>query len=185
MYRGQVLVPADKPHVVLRGLGADPAQRGDRRRPAPTAPPSPAAAPGAPPAAPRSPISGSGFTARHLTFANLFDEAAHPEITDRQAVAVLTRADRLVFDNVRFLGNQDTLDVNSPDVDRRQRGPTSAGAASRATSTSSSAGRTAVFDRCELRSLQQRLDDAPTGTSPRPSTERRRAVRLRWSYAAG
>ena len=58
-------------------------------------------------------LDGADFTARNLTFANLFDEAAHPEITNRQAVAVLTRADRLVFDRVRFLGNQDTLYVNS------------------------------------------------------------------------
>ncbi|WP_203917878.1 pectinesterase family protein [Rugosimonospora africana] len=59
-------------------------------------------------------IDGNDFTARNLTFSNSFDEAAHPEITSQQAVAVLTHADRLVFDNVRFLGNQDTLYVNSP-----------------------------------------------------------------------
>ena len=62
-------------------------------------------------------LDGADFTARNLTFANLFDEAAHPEITNRQAVAVLTRADRLVFDGVRFLGNQDTLYVNSTAAD--------------------------------------------------------------------
>ena len=42
-------------------------------------------------------ISGAGFSARNLTFANDFDEAAHPEITSRQAVAVLTRADPSVM----------------------------------------------------------------------------------------
>jgi pectinesterase len=62
-------------------------------------------------------IDGANFTARNLTFANTFDEAAHPEITNRQAVAVLTRADRLVFDRVRFLGHQDTLYVNSSATD--------------------------------------------------------------------
>jgi len=62
-------------------------------------------------------LDGADFTARNLTFANTFDEAAHPEITNRQAVAVLTRADRLVFDRVRFLGNQDTLYVNSTAAD--------------------------------------------------------------------
>lgn len=61
-------------------------------------------------------IDGHDFTARNLTFANSFDEAAHPEITSKQAVAVLTRADRLLFDNVRFLGNQDTLYLNSTAV---------------------------------------------------------------------
>jgi pectinesterase len=59
-------------------------------------------------------IDGNDFRASHLTFANSFDEAAHPEITNRQAVAVLTRGDRLVFADVRFLGNQDTLYLNSP-----------------------------------------------------------------------
>ena len=62
-------------------------------------------------------LDGADFTARNLAFANTFDEAAHPEITNRQAVAVLTRADRLVFDDVRFLGNQDTLYVNSTAAD--------------------------------------------------------------------
>jgi pectin methylesterase-like acyl-CoA thioesterase len=99
-------------------------------------------------------IDGNDFTARNLTFANSFDEAAHPEIANQQAVAVLTHADRLVFDNVRFLGNQDTLYVNSP-----------------ATTTVSRAyfrscyiegdvdfifGRgTAVFDRCRVNSLSR------------------------------
>jgi pectinesterase len=61
-------------------------------------------------------IDGSGFRAVHLTFENSFDEAAHPEITSHQAVAVLTRADKVVFDDVRFIGNQDTLYLNSPDA---------------------------------------------------------------------
>lgn len=59
-------------------------------------------------------IDGNDFHAYHLTFSNSFDEAAHPEITSKQAVAVLTRADRVVFEDVRFLGNQDTLYLNSP-----------------------------------------------------------------------
>ncbi|ANC30258.1 pectinesterase family protein [Isoptericola dokdonensis] len=62
-------------------------------------------------------ISGDGFQARSVTFENAFDEAAHPEITNRQAVAVKTRADRVVFDDVRFLGNQDTLYLDTPSVD--------------------------------------------------------------------
>jgi pectinesterase len=97
-------------------------------------------------------IDGADFTARHLTFANLFDEAAHPEITNRQAVAVLTRADRVVFDDVRFLGNQDTLYLNS----------SSAAVVARVHLTRCYVegdvdfvfGRaTAVFEGCEIRSL--------------------------------
>ncbi|PJI93653.1 pectinesterase family protein [Luteimicrobium subarcticum] len=62
-------------------------------------------------------VAGAGFEARGVTFANAFDEAAHPEIANRQAVAVKTMADKVVFDHVRFLGNQDTLYLDSPAAD--------------------------------------------------------------------
>jgi pectinesterase len=54
-------------------------------------------------------IAANGFTATALTFRNSFDRAAHPEITATQAVAVKATGDRMVFDNVTFLGHQDTL----------------------------------------------------------------------------
>lgn len=54
-------------------------------------------------------IAANGFTATALTFRNSFDRTAHPEITATQAVAVKTTGDRMVFDNVTFLGHQDTL----------------------------------------------------------------------------
>jgi len=54
-------------------------------------------------------IAANGFTATALTFRNSFDRKAHPEIKDTQAVAVKTTGDRMVFDNVTFLGHQDTL----------------------------------------------------------------------------
>ncbi|WDZ83509.1 pectinesterase family protein [Micromonospora cathayae] len=98
-------------------------------------------------------VDGNDFTARHLTFSNSFDEAAH-DYSAEQAVAVLTRADRLVFDNVRFLGNQDTLYHNSANT----------GAIGRAYFRDCYVegdvdfifGRgTGVFDRCEIRSLSR------------------------------
>lgn len=98
-------------------------------------------------------IEGNDFVAKHLTFANDFDEAAH-EYSAEQAVAVTTRGDRLVFDNVRFLGNQDTLQPSSPN----------AATVSRAYFRNCYIegdvdfifGRgTAVFDRCEIRSLNR------------------------------
>ncbi len=61
-------------------------------------------------------IDGPDFVARNLTFSNDFDEAANPGIKDRQAVALHITADRSVLANVRCLGNQDTLLVNSPGV---------------------------------------------------------------------
>ncbi|MGY2067595.1 pectinesterase family protein, partial [Blastococcus sp. SYSU DS0619] len=58
-------------------------------------------------------IKGSDITVRDLTFENSFDEASST-LTSQQALAVKTQGDRLVFDNVRFLGDQDTLMVDSP-----------------------------------------------------------------------
>lgn len=153
VYPGQVIVPADKPHIVFRGQCADPARvviTDDRANGTPR----PDGGTWGTSGSASVTISGADFTARNLTFANSFDEAGHPEITNRQAVAVLTRADRLVFDNVRFLGNQDTLYVNTPDV----------ATVSRAYFRNCHIrgdvdfifGRgTAVFDRCEIRSLDR------------------------------
>jgi pectinesterase len=59
-------------------------------------------------------IDGPDFVARNLTISNDFDEAANPGMKDRQAVALHITADRSVLSNVRLLGNQDTLLVNSP-----------------------------------------------------------------------
>ncbi|HKS49124.1 MAG TPA: pectinesterase family protein [Amycolatopsis sp.] len=54
-------------------------------------------------------IAANGFTATALTFRNSFDRGAHPEITATQAVAMKATGDRMVFDDVTFLGHQDTL----------------------------------------------------------------------------
>lgn len=152
-YPGQVIIPADKPHLTFVGLGGHPSRVlivDDRANGTPR----PDGGTWGTSGSASVTISGADFTARNLTFANAFDEAAHPEITNRQAVAVLTRADRLVFDRVGFLGNQDTLYVNSPDV----------ATASRAYfhrcyiegDVDFIFGRgTAVFDRCEIHSLDR------------------------------
>nr|BFE72996.1 hypothetical protein GCM10020092_062970 [Actinoplanes digitatis] len=113
VYAGQVIVPADKPNILLRGRGADPGRvviTDDRA----SGTPRPDGGTWGTSGSASVTVDAADFTATNLTFANSFDEAAHPEITARQAVALLSRADRLVFDNVRFLGNQDTLYLNSP-----------------------------------------------------------------------
>lgn len=98
-------------------------------------------------------ISAHDFTARNLTFANTFNEAAS-SLANKQAVAVNTQADRAVFDNVRFLGNQDTLLAWSSSTSTRTR------AYFRACYVEGDVdfifGRgTAVFDRCEIHSLSR------------------------------
>ncbi len=59
------------------------------------------------------------FHAANLTFANDTDETVASGGV--QAVALMTQADRIVFDDVRILGNQDSLSVKTPSVARVQR----------------------------------------------------------------
>lgn len=56
-----------------------------------------------------------GFQAKNITFSNDVDEASLTS-TAVQAVALITQGDQLVFENVRMLGNQDTLLSKSSDV---------------------------------------------------------------------
>lgn len=56
-------------------------------------------------------VNGADFTASNLTFANDFDEAS--TTSGQQAVALNVNADRAAFSNVRVLGDQDTLLINS------------------------------------------------------------------------
>ncbi|GAA4265301.1 hypothetical protein GCM10022256_09130 [Frondihabitans peucedani] len=59
-------------------------------------------------------VTGSNVTLDHLTVANTFDEAANPQITSAQAVALRVEGDRFTADTVRLLGNQDTLLADTP-----------------------------------------------------------------------
>ncbi|NLT54765.1 MAG: pectin esterase [Actinomycetales bacterium] len=114
-YRGAVTVPEGKPPITFVGLGRDPSRVvvvDDRANGTLRQDGTPYGTSGSA----TMTISANDVTVRNLTVANDFDEAAHPEITNRQAVAVLTKGDRIVFDRVRFLGNQDTLYLNSPAV---------------------------------------------------------------------
>jgi pectin methylesterase-like acyl-CoA thioesterase len=99
-------------------------------------------------------VDGHDFIARNLTFSNTFDEAGHPEISDKQAVAILTRTDRLVFDNVRFLGNQDTLYHNSASTSTLGRAYFKSCYVEGDVDFIFGRG-TAVFDQCEIRSLNR------------------------------
>jgi pectinesterase len=168
VYRGRVVVPATKTDVRLVGLGRRPSDvviADDRANGTPK--PDGSGTWGTSGSASVT-IDGAGFTASNLTFANLFDEAAHPEITSQQAVAVLTRADRVLFRRVRFLANQDTLYANS----------SAASVIARACFRDCYVegdvdfifGRaTAVFDRCHVHSLNR--NSTPAGYVTAPSTD--------------
>lgn len=60
-----------------------------------------------------------GFQAKNLSFVNDTDETT--AMTGLQAVALLVQGDRQIFENVRVLGNQDSLFVKTPDVTTVQR----------------------------------------------------------------
>jgi pectin methylesterase-like acyl-CoA thioesterase len=102
-YREIVTVPSNKPYITLQGLGSSPSQvviinnHGANNY-------------GTFNSATVF-INGHDFTATNLTFANDFDETNVGSGT--QAVAVNDNADRGIFDNVRFIADQDTLLVNS------------------------------------------------------------------------
>ncbi|WP_328346844.1 pectinesterase family protein [Micromonospora sp. NBC_00421] len=165
-YREVVSVPADKPYVSFVG------STGDARDVVivydnASGTPKPGGGTYGTSGSATVTVDGNDFTARHLTFANDFDEAAH-DYSAEQAVAVLTRADRLVFDDVRFLGNQDTLYHNSASVDAVGR------AYFRDCYVEGDVdfvfGRgTGVFDRCEIRSLD-RGSTSNNGYVTAPST---------------
>jgi pectinesterase len=60
-------------------------------------------------------IYSKDFQVKNITIANDFDETGMTN--NLQAVALMTQADKLVFENVRVLGNQDTLYVKTGNVD--------------------------------------------------------------------
>jgi len=56
-------------------------------------------------------VFASGFEAKNLTFSN--DYAENGASSSNQAVALEVQADKVLFENVRALGNQDTLYIKS------------------------------------------------------------------------
>ena len=107
------------------------------------------------------------FKAVNVTFENSFDEEANKDMKNKQAVALKNEADRSLFVNCRFLGDQDTLLANKNttqyysncyiegDVDFIF------GSA------------TAIFDECELFS-SERNGITPSGYITAPNTEKGR-----------
>jgi pectin methylesterase-like acyl-CoA thioesterase len=110
-YKELVSIPSNKPFISFIGLGAGPSDVVISYDNA-SGTPNPAGGTYGTSGSASVTIDGHDFTAKNLTFANTFDEASH-SYSAEQAVAVLTRTDRLIFDGVRFLGNQDTLYHNS------------------------------------------------------------------------
>ncbi|GAA0454128.1 hypothetical protein Aca07nite_66760 [Actinoplanes capillaceus] len=98
-YREIVTVPSNKPYVTLQGLGSAPGQTVIVNNH------SSAGGYGTSGSATVF-VNGANFAATNLTISNDYGEGS-------QAVAANLNGDRSVFDNVRFLGAQDTLLVNN------------------------------------------------------------------------
>ncbi|GIF42896.1 pectinesterase [Actinoplanes xinjiangensis] len=111
-YRGVVTIPATKPHLTLAGAGGTAGQvviveghaSGQTKPGGGTYGTSGSASVF---------VNANDTTIRNLTMANDFNEGAN-NLDAEQAVAVNTSGDRVQLDNVRILGNQDTLLVNAP-----------------------------------------------------------------------
>lgn len=60
-------------------------------------------------------VKGSDFRAENLTFVNEFNRTHEQKPQGSQALALSVRADRAVFRNMRFIGDQDTVYAGSSD----------------------------------------------------------------------
>ncbi|MFJ4623532.1 pectinesterase family protein [Streptomyces sp. NPDC088812] len=112
-----------------------------------------------------------GLTVRDLTLANDWLRADHPDITGTQAVAAYVTGDRSRFDNVRFLGHQDTLFADTTALDafdrHYYRGCHIEG------DVDFVFGRArAVFDTCRFHTLARDVDFTPKGMVFAPATAR-------------
>jgi len=159
-YREVVCVPKNAPPITLYGANADATQvlivdNNYAAKPTDSGA-NPCAAPGATTygtsATATFAVFAGGFQAKNVTFSNDYVEGS---ASSNQAVALETQGDKLVFENVRALGNQDTLYIKS----------SSTGAVARAYFKNSYVegdvdfifGRgTAVFDGCTLNYLTTR-----------------------------
>ncbi len=57
-----------------------------------------------------------GFQAKNITFSNDVSVTTLAGISGTQGVALMTRGDQVVLENVRVLGHQDSLNLESPDT---------------------------------------------------------------------
>jgi pectin methylesterase-like acyl-CoA thioesterase len=111
-YRGVVTIPANKPYLTLAGTGSSASQVVLVEGHAAGQNASGGGTYGTAGSASVF-INANDTTVTNLTMSNDFNEAAS-NLSAEQAVAVNTSGDRVQFDNVRILGNQDTLLVNAP-----------------------------------------------------------------------
>ena len=151
-YRGHVTVPANKPFVTFKGLGAKPEDVRIVNNES-------AAVNGVSGAT--TLVQGKDFAATNVTFANDYDEAAHGSA---QALALNLSADRAVLTDVRVLADQDTLLVNN-NVRAYFRNSYIEGTVDFIYGTG-----TAVFDACRI--YEKRTTGGPITASAAPAAQK-------------
>jgi pectinesterase len=181
-YREVVCVPPAGPPITLYGANADASQtvivfdnyNGKPKvvdTPANPCSPNLAGATFGPSGSATFAAYANGFQAKNLSFVNEFDEIESGLTTSLQAVALMTQGDRLVFENIRVLGNQYALYVKTQNT----------GTASRAYfkdsyvegDFDSIVGRgTFVLDGCQIHTLTSRLGSGDS-LMVAPSTDSR------------
>lgn len=116
-YRETVKVPANKPHVTIRGTGGS---RKDTvivyNNAAGT--PKPGGGTYGTGGSATVAVEADDFQARNLTISNDFDEKANQNLSGHQAVALRTAADKVFLDSVIVDGDQDTLLLDTAAKDR-------------------------------------------------------------------
>lgn len=121
VYRETVKVPANKPHVTIRGTGAG---RKDtvlvEGHAAGMTKPDGSGTYGTGGSATVA-VEADDFQAHNLTVSNDFDESRNQHVNGHQAVALRTAADRIVLDGVIVSGDQDTLLLDTAARDRTGR----------------------------------------------------------------
>ncbi|AVV41906.1 pectate lyase [Streptomyces sp. P3] len=115
-YRELVKVPANKPHVTIRGTG------GSRKDTTivynnASGTPKPGGGTYGTGGSATVAVEADDFQARNLTISNDFDEGAHQDIAG-QAVALRTAADKVFLDGIIVTGDQDTLLVDTASKDK-------------------------------------------------------------------
>ncbi|MGW8851079.1 pectinesterase family protein [Streptomyces xiamenensis] len=120
VYREVVLVPSDKPHIRLVGSSGRAADVTIVYNNS-SGTPKPGGGTYGTSGSATFAVDADDFQARNITFANDFDELAHADQPNHQAVALRTRGDRIVLSNIAAHGDQDTLLLDSANKDRQGR----------------------------------------------------------------
>lgn len=117
-------------------------------------------------------INAANFQIKNITISNDTDETGLT--TGTQAVALMTQGDKLVFENVRLLGNQDTLYMKTSNIDTVARSYFK-GCYVEGDVDYVFGRATSVLDGCEIKYVTNRRGPTNGGDVVAPSTDTRNA----------